>query len=394
MSIKIASMNFGDCDTILHNTPNGMKNITEVLGPNGEVYWTSTKELTGVPPLSIKSNGTLLLDYLISGNMTQTGTPTPDSPIQPSECGERTRNLFDKDNVDITHIYPLLNGTTFTQGGDNSWSIIMPCKPNTTYTLSKSILSHSNPRHRVSGSEEYPTAGGAQTFIDDKSETISGDTRSRQIFTTTENTHWIVCFLYSNNIYEKLIEQLQSLQLEEANDKTEYEPYGYKLPISSAGQTNNIYLGEVPTTRKIKKVVFNGTEPWVLSGTVIYINNTDTEKLSPLVCTHFPNVTNTGMWNGNYWIFQVDISRLGMSGREAWITYLAQQYANGTPVTVWYVLAEPETGIVNEPIRKIGNYADTVSMEQAGVQIPILHGNTVIDVDTTLKPSQMYIKYK
>ena len=41
MPIKIASMNFGDCDTILHNTPNGMKNIAEVLGPNGEVYWSS-----------------------------------------------------------------------------------------------------------------------------------------------------------------------------------------------------------------------------------------------------------------------------------------------------------------------------------------------------------------
>ena len=74
--------------------------------------------------------------------------------------------------------------------------------------------------------------------------------------------------------------------------------------------------------------------------------------------------------------------------------FLAQQYANGTPVTVWYVLATPETGIVNEPIRKIGDYADTLSYEQAGVQIPTLHGTTVIDVDTTPKPSQMYIKYK
>lgn len=70
------------------------------------------------------------------------------------------------------------------------------------------------------------------------------------------------------------------------------------------------------------------------------------------------------------------------------------EYANGTPVTIWYVLAEPTTGIVNEPLRKIGDYADTISYEQAGVQIPTLHGNTVIDVDTTLKPSEMYIKYK
>ena len=94
MSIKIASMNFGDCDTILHNTPNGMKNIAEVLGPNGEVYWSAIKELTSIPPLSIRSNNTMLLDYLISGNMSQTGTPTPTTPIQPQETGDMSSNLW------------------------------------------------------------------------------------------------------------------------------------------------------------------------------------------------------------------------------------------------------------------------------------------------------------
>ena len=74
-------------------------------------------------------------------------------------------------------------------------------------------------------------------------------------------------------------------------------------------------------------------------------------------------------------------------------SYLATQYAAGTPVTVWYILATPETVTINEPLRKIGDYADTVSYEQAGVPIPTLNGNTVIDVETTLKPSQMYIKY-
>lgn len=53
------------------------------------------KELTGIPPLSFTADGTPLLDYLISGNMVQTGTPTHDNPIQPQECGERTGNLFD-----------------------------------------------------------------------------------------------------------------------------------------------------------------------------------------------------------------------------------------------------------------------------------------------------------
>lgn len=54
------------------------------------------KELTGIPPLSFTADGTPLLDYLISGNMSQTGTPTPDSPVMPQETGERTGNLWNK----------------------------------------------------------------------------------------------------------------------------------------------------------------------------------------------------------------------------------------------------------------------------------------------------------
>lgn len=75
-------------------------------------------------------------------------------------------------------------------------------------------------------------------------------------------------------------------------------------------------------------------------------------------------------------------------------SYLAAQYAAGTPVTIWYVLAEPETGIVNEPLMKIGDYADTIDGAQAAVQIPTVAGTTVIDYDGEPKPSEMYIKYR
>lgn len=119
-----------------------------------------------------------------------------------------------------------------------------------------------------------------------------------------------------------------------------------------------------------------------------------------IICTHYETKSQVNIQNLT--------NKTGIAGRASigiiiadgsistladFKAYLAAQYAAGTPVTVWYVLATPTTGIVNEPIRKIGDYADTVSYEQAGVQIPTNRGNTVIDVETTLKPSQMYIKY-
>jgi hypothetical protein len=69
--------------------------------------------------------------------------------------------------------------------------------------------------------------------------------------------------------------------------------------------------------------------------------------------------------------------------------YCAQQYANGTPVTVLYVLTTPETGIVNEPLMKIGDYADTVS----SITVPMITGRDTFDVDTTLKPSEASLNY-
>ena len=270
MSIKIASMNFGDCDTIMHNTPNGMKNIAEVLGPNGEVYWNAIKELTSIPPLSIRSNGTMLLDYLISGNMSQTGTPTPDNPVMPQETGD----------------------------------------------------------------------------------------------------------------------------LETVGDKAGQ----YKIPISSANTTTNIYLGEVETTRKIKKLVLTGKETWQLWNGNYFSSIIDRKgAINTIVCSHFINSSTGGISYSNSAILGLKIAAAVVSfitSVSELKTWLATQYAAGTPVIVWYVLAEPETAVVNEPLRKIRDHADTVSYEQAGAQIPTLHGNTVIDVLTALKPSQMYIKYK
>ena len=59
------------------------------------------KKLKGIPytgTLPATLTGTkagYLQRYKIYGNTEQTGTPTPENPIVPSECGERTDNLFD-----------------------------------------------------------------------------------------------------------------------------------------------------------------------------------------------------------------------------------------------------------------------------------------------------------
>ena len=116
------------------------------------------------------------------------------------------------------------------------------------------------------------------------------------------------------------------------------------------------------------------------------------------VCTHYAaqeNVTSANNVNDNcvtfsrqqfsrYYIRDDSISTL-----DDFKTFLQQQYANGTPVTIWYVLATEETGTLNEPLRKIGDYADTIDSTQTSTQIPTTAGSTTISwAGQGLAPSQ------
>ena len=176
----------------------------------------------------------------------------------------------------------------------------------------------------------------------------------------------------------------------------------YQLPISSGGTTTTVYLGQVESERKIKKVVFDGTEGgWgvvVSSGhNVAYITlpqiGIDSSSSNVAVySSHYRGLFGNDdnivriIGNGIYIRFYDSNNAVDIT---TWKAYLAQQYTNGTPVTVWYILATPTTGVVNEPIRKIDTYADSVSV----TGIPTTGTAEQFDVDTTLKPSEVDLTY-
>ena len=173
--------------------------------------------------------------------------------------------------------------------------------------------------------------------------------------------------------------------------------------------TTPIYLGQCESTRRIKKLVFDGTEAWVANKTVVqpniimYMQVPDVLANTEPICTHYIG-SNVSTWAGlgvdeiTISIFSGGAHRLainaGTTALADFKSYLASQYAAGTPVTVWYVLVEPETTVVNEPLMKIGDYADTVSFAQASVTIPTINGANVLDMASPIKPSEVYVKGK
>ncbi len=171
----------------------------------------------------------------------------------------------------------------------------------------------------------------------------------------------------------------------------------FKLPLTVNGVEYPIYLGQVETTRRIKKLVLTGEEYWQLWNGNYYSSVIDRKgATSTILCTHFINISGGITYSIN--------SSSGLkiaSGAVPFVSsvddlkeWLAAQYAAGTPVTVWYVLATEETAVVNEPLMKIGDYADTVSFAQAGVTIPTVNGANVLDMASSVKPSEVYIKGK
>lgn len=159
--------------------------------------------------------------YKVYGNLTQNGTPTPENPIVPSECGERTGNLFDK-NTASTGGYISASGITPSANGVRS--VYIQVKPSTSYYISNSI----------SISSFY-----AGVYYDVDKEPISNISLSATSSTITTPSN--AAYIRINTI----VTRLDNCMLTEGSTApTSYIPYGYKLPLISGSTPVDIYLGD------------------------------------------------------------------------------------------------------------------------------------------------------
>ena len=298
-------------------------------------------------------------------------------------------NLFDKSNTTVYSAY-------FNTGGywllsSDSKSIKMPCRPNTQYTLS---VPNSLAVFRIYEADDVSIEPSSSSTLSSKATAITRSENIRQYTFTTSSTAKVILFQGTNASVE---EWFNGLMLNTGSTALPYEPYNHT--------TTPVYLGEVETTRKVQKLVLNGTENITMPATSSFQLFGVIDWGSDICyCTHFPQSTWAdatagtsnciGLRSGGNGADRVRISCTAYTSADDFKAYLQQQYANGTPVTVWYVLATPTTGTVNEPLMKIGDYVDSLTATQAGVEIPTIKGNNTLDIDTTVKPSKVYIKYK
>lgn len=161
---------------------------------------------------------------------------------------------------------------------------------------------------------------------------------------------------------ERDVPYIQSIQIEAGSSATDYEPYCGKEftadfgEMRDGGGSYNWQTGEL--TIDSAMVTLTGQEMWAQSGTSVYTSGViDDAEVDPYrringYCSHVPQ--DNGFLSDAYIIhaagyggieFRGLIEKWGLAEAtvDAMKAYLAEQYANGTPVQITYKLANPYT---------------------------------------------------
>ena len=367
-------------------------------------YGTETVTITSLPQ-TIIGDGQPISSYTIKGNMVQSGTPTPTSPIYPSECGERTENLcptaWSQGGIDAT------TGDEVVAAQEIRSDYIL-VSPNGIFSIKRTIATGYIKIRFYDSSKNYIGPGDSTRVS-----VIYGGEGSTP--TNPMQAYYNFCciqILDSNICYMRIVDtsnDLSTLYMFTEGNYTPstiplYEPYGYKLPITLGSNTYPVYLSEPirkistyvdsvlstgTASRVIKKLLLTGEENWQESSRsggyrfVLGIQSalqSDTTVGAKSYCSHF-KLVGTGQTyalNNAYTISGTSelLMTLGVTERLAdFTTYLANQYTNGTPVTLWYALATATTETFTAP------------------SIPTSGTAESFDVDTALKPSEVSLTY-
>lgn len=355
-------------------------------------YFLGTEQFTNFP-LVIRSLDQSVQEYTIKGNTSASGTPSPQNPVTISGVGDKTANLL---NYTLFQPYSTFSTVTVIDNGVNISGSFMATLDialieNTTYTMSwtqEVISGTADTAWRIKYTDNtysaYVSNGGNMTVSKAVSQVLLYVTKS-------ENTASV---------------NFTTIMLNTGSTALPYEPYNkYKIsilkdsqpltPIYVSQQLINLEAVEIvdtiassgTATYNTYKLVLTGNETWyddalpkgnTYSYRMVapYIYDVGNTVGYDAICTHFDV--------GSYYaasVVGVQHSSRNLYFRNTqttlanWQQWLADQYAAGTPVTVYYRVATPTTESVTAP------------------SITTTGGTATIDVDTTVKPSEVSLTY-
>ena len=191
-------------------------------------------ELSGVPPLRFKSNGEPLIDWKISGNTVQNGTPTPSNPVEVNGVGVRTENLLDYST--FVNDYWLNNNTGLPVPYNNGGRIATTSPIDVTNVNNVTFYFTSE----VANTQFMYSLFNGSTFI----KRVTGQSSGTTIDVSNGDTLYLC--LYRTTALPITISDVSNAMLNTGTTAKPFEPYGYKIPITCGGVTTDIYIGDSP----------------------------------------------------------------------------------------------------------------------------------------------------
>ena len=175
-------------------------------------------------PLTLQ-NAKRLRKLTIYGNAVQDGTPSPDAPVEVQLCGDRTGNLFDKDNASVQ------DNWVFTSQGDQGSYNIQNVSDGETITIAFQL-------------KEFFTKGSinirnASNSVKTSFSPTSSDLQVKTI-TYAEGDKFDIYAPYVNSIKNNYMQFVNAdVRIYKgsytADTLPAYEPYGYKVSGRAEG---------------------------------------------------------------------------------------------------------------------------------------------------------------
>ena len=198
----------------------------------------------------------------LKGQTTQTGTPTPSSPIpinittgRQVVSTQQGNQLFNKNNPKILNAK---YGTTIT-ADNNERMLYIPCKPNTTYTL-----------YHIATTPMRNSIGTTQTLPSISTPIENGvySSTSPKTITTNANAKYIVWQFYAMNDTTHTLQQvLDSIMINEGATALPYEEYKGIDYVINLGE-NLYYISNADNTQTWNGVTVISTHTgYSISGT-------------------------------------------------------------------------------------------------------------------------------
>ncbi len=381
------------------------KNIIRVMH-NGKCVYNGCNTVVGTVPMTFKSSAEFINQYQIWGNIQQNGTPVPENPVEVQGVGK----LITEGEYSGKYEIPVVcrgKNLAVIKEGTISYGGITLLKSNGVCSL-KGTASFNGGRLNIilspafllkRGNYKFTASSYSEIYLSNVSNGRVIVQANATTFFLAEDTQVVIGFNVTKGKSYDITDIC--VQLELGDTATEYEPY--HEPITTSIYINELlykgdYISKDKSGGKVHRAwgvkVFDGTEEWAKKYGDNLFDLQNCLDDTPFIagkgfCTHYiynsvQSNININMHDSEFALQHFEgLNRFNVFFKDSRFTsptnfkvWLAEQYAKGTPVTVYYPLATPTEEEIELP------------------DIPTIKGWNIIDIDTDVKPEKISLTYR